>query len=390
MLILSGIQGSGKTLTAIHIMNKKYEGWTKLKFTSWEDLLAFHINAKTVILIDYIFDGFMYSHPLQKWWHSLCYFYFEYIRKQNDIRLIITAKNGINEKACAHLKVNVPVLEKSFYVKAEMFTLTQREKIDILTKHVELADWRNVSEPFLSTELEACIGNHTGPIGFPLCAYLYAFEGDEERDFGIFNNTEAYVRKQIAPTIDTDKSDGVKTLLLVLLFYQIPPGSNRVLDLKYREDCNEFLQQDCFKEWVHKMKPLQTENLYEIAKYLERKLLLKHLTMHEVYLNGVRDYFMRKHWEVAVPHFPLDILRTDEFKDMSVERLKKLVERFKKEILRYAIPKTLSAKIFGDPSFERKFCEELHKENIFEKILLFPDIASEYKLPVMFWANKYT
>lgn len=394
VLILSGIQGSGKTLTAIHIMNK-YEGWTKLKFTSWEDLLAFDIKAKTVILIDNIFDGFMYSHPLQKWWHSLCYFYYQYIRKQNDIRLIITAKNGVIEKACAHLKVKVPVLDKPFYVKAELFTLTQREKLDILKKHFELADSRKVttnleaSEPFFSTSLETCIRNHTGPIGFPLCAYLYAHE--EEKNFGIFNDTEAYVRSQIKHSIEMDKSDRVKTLLIILLFYQSPPGSNHILDLKYREDCNEFLQQDCFKELVHKMKPLQTENLYETAKDLEGKLLLKHLTMHEVYLNGVRDYFMRKHWEDTVPHFPLDILRTAEFKDITIpdERLKILMDRLKKEILQKAISKTLSAKVFEDPGFERKFCEELQKEKIFEKILLFPDIASEFKLPVLFWASKY-
>lgn len=388
VLVLSGIQGSGKTLTAIHIMNSKdYNGWTKLKFTSCEDLLAFDIEEKTVIIIDNIFDGYLYSYPLRRWWHSLCYFYFENVRKRNDIRLIITAKKDVIEKASAHLKA----IFQLFHVKTESFPLTYKEKLSILTKHIDLAEEeKDIKKPFLSTSLKGCIRNHTGPIGFPLCAYLYAFEDrNAEKDDCIFKDTVAYVRKQIAHTIETDNTYRVKTLLLILLFYQSPPGWNFVLDLKYREDCLEFLQQDCFKEWVDKIKPLQIENLHEIARELERKLFLKHLTLHDVYLNGVRDYFIRTHWEVAVPHFPLDILRTDEFKNMSVECSKKLMERFKKEILRNTISKTLSSKIFEDPSFERKFCKELHKENILKNILLVPDKSSEYELPAIFWANKY-
>lgn len=388
VLVLSGVQGSGKTLTAIHIMNSRdYNGWTKLKFTSCDDLLAFDIKEKTVIIIDNIFDGYLYSYPLHRWWHSLCYFYFEHVRKRNDICLIITAKEDVIEKASAHLKANFQL----FHVKTESFPLTYKEKLSILTKHIELAkEEKDVPSPFLSTSLIGCIRNHTGPIGFPLCAYLYAFEDrNAVKDDCIFKDTVAYVRKQIAHTIETDNTYRVKTLLLILLFYQSPPGSNYVLDLKYREDCYEFLQQDCFKEWVEKIKPLQTENLHEKAKELERTLFLKHLTLHEVYLNGVRDYFMRTHWEVAVPHFPLDILRTDEFKNMSVECSKKLMERFKNEILQNIISKTLSSKIFEDPSFERKFCQKLHEENILKNILLVPDKSSEYKLPAIFWANKY-
>lgn len=388
VLVLSGIQGSGKTLTAIHIMNsKEYNGWTKLKFASCEDLLAFDKMEKTVIIIDNIFDGYFYSYPLRRWWHSICYFYFENVRKRNDIRLIITAKKDVIEKASAHLKANFQL----FHVKTESFPLTYKEKESILTKHIDLAEKeKDIQKSFLSTSLKGCIRNHTGPIGFPLCAYLYAFEDrNAEKDDCIFKDTVAYVRKQIAYTIETDNTYRVKTLLLILLFYQSPPGSNYVLDLKYREDCYEFLQQDCFKEWVDKIGPLQIENLHEIERKLEKKLFLKHLTLHEVYLNGVRDYFIRTHWEVAVPHFRLDILRTDEFKNMSVQCSKKLMERFKKEILQNTISKTLSSKIFEDPSFERKFCEELHKENILKNILLVPDKSSEYKLTAIFWANKY-
>lgn len=67
LVLIIGKQGCGKTLTAVHIMkNSSYEGWVKRKFTSWEDLLAFDLNDKTLVYIDNIFDGYLYRHQLKK------------------------------------------------------------------------------------------------------------------------------------------------------------------------------------------------------------------------------------------------------------------------------------------------------------------------------------
>lgn len=116
LLVIIGKQGCGKTLTAVHIMkSSSYEGWVKRKFTSWEDLLAFDFNDKTLVYIDNIFDGYLYRHQLKKWWDTLCYFYFNFIKDKNSIRLLITAKDNVIEKACAHIKANVPVLKKYFF-----------------------------------------------------------------------------------------------------------------------------------------------------------------------------------------------------------------------------------------------------------------------------------
>lgn len=53
------------------------------------------------------------------------------------------------------------------------------------------------------------------------------------------------------------------------------------------------------------------------------------------------------------------------------------------------ILKMLSFIIFEDLSFERKFGEELYKENKLKDILFVFDKLFEYKLFVIFWVNKY-
>lgn len=101
VLILTGIQGSGKTLTAMYIMNG-YEGWTKLKCTSWTDLLVFDFEEKTLVYIDNLFDGHIYRPYLQRWWDALWFFYFTYVQCGKQVRLLITAKDCAFQKASAH------------------------------------------------------------------------------------------------------------------------------------------------------------------------------------------------------------------------------------------------------------------------------------------------
>lgn len=384
MLILTGVQGTGKTLTAIYIMNKYYTDWKKLKFTSYEDLLFFDLGPKTFIYIDNFLDGFMYRHSLKDWWNSLCYFYSMYIEKRKDVCLLITAKEDVIENACAHIKVNISFLAERFIVKAETFDLDFNEKKAILDRHCELA---KLNKPFYSEQLRTCINDFTATIGFPFCAFLYAFEdAPAKRDESIFNDTETYIRNKITWEIKNDKSKGVKTLLLILLFYHSPPGMNYVLDLKYKEECIAFLESESLRELTKQMGPFSTANLNEIANKLQQQFLLKHLTMHRVYLDGVRDYFIREYFDAAVQHFPLDMLRTYDF-HMSSNNLEQLIERFKTELRSGNISETLCCKIFKDNQFEVEFCKQLQKDMI-KKIICIPDKASAFKLQIIFWAQK--
>lgn len=86
--------------------SKDYNGWIKLKFIFCEDFLVFDIKEKIVIIIDNIFDGYLFSYLFYRWWYFFCYFYFENVWKWNDICFIIIVKKDVVEKVSVYLKVN--------------------------------------------------------------------------------------------------------------------------------------------------------------------------------------------------------------------------------------------------------------------------------------------
>lgn len=394
LVVITGKQGCGKTLTAVHIMKSiGYKGWVKRKFTSWKDLLAFDLKEKTLVYIDNIFDGYLYRHQLKRWWNTLCYFYFKFVKDNDSIRLLITAKDNVIENACAHIKANVLVLGTYFFVKEEAFPLTTEEMLRIVEMQIKLAEEiKNISKPIVTETLIA--SKRTGDIGFPLRAHLYAFEErDNLKGIWIFDNPRDYVRNQIDYEIMKDKSNGVKTLFLILLIYHSQDGSNYKMDFRYSEDWVRFLKEKCSEALIDGMKPLNFENLNERAKELEDKILIKHISMyefqHQIYLEGLSDYFFRAHFEVAAQYFPLEILRTCEFQDISEKRLGFLVRRIIQELFKSAISEALSCRILKRGECEQKFCEELQKEETLKELLYIPDSTSDFSLPIIFWANKY-
>lgn len=395
VVVLTGKQGSGKTLTSVHIMKTCYEDWTKRKYTSWKELLTFEIKEKTLVYIDNIFDGYIYRYEVQKWWNSLCYFYFEYIRNIKTTRLLITAKDNAIAEAFKLIETDSEFIEKRFFVKVESFPLSFEEKKDILTMQEKLAkEVKKIPESKLTNALLTSVDSHSGPIGFPLCAHLYAFEKyNATKGTWILDKPRDYVRMQISNMITEDKTnDGVKTLFLILLFYHSPDGSKEI-NLKYKNSCEQFWINNCSREMSEKLKPLNFENLYERAAELEYTMLIPHATMyefqHQLYLEGVIDYFFSNHPDVAIKHFPLDLLRAYEFECADATCWKEIIHRLVAEMSNQAIPEALGCKIFQEPDFQEKFYEELLTENKLDGLLSIKDTVSSYNLPVMFWANKY-
>ena len=140
MIVLIGEQGSGKTSTAVHIMNSSsYLKWSKHKITSFSDLLVLEFEDKTLIYMDNAFDGFMYHQELYKWWQSLCYFYFQIFTRRNNIRLLITAKPNQIEKACSFVKADVRFISETCFVRVDSFPLSEKEKLNILESQIKLA-----------------------------------------------------------------------------------------------------------------------------------------------------------------------------------------------------------------------------------------------------------
>lgn len=409
--ILSGQQGSGKTLSAVYIMskNRHYKKWTKLKFSSWVDLLTLDLEANTLVYIDNLFDGYMYMYPeeLRKWWCSLCYFYFERIQGKKDIHLLITAKDDVMQEACEQIKTDIG--KCPFYLKAGNVPLTDEEKKQILESQFKLAEkLKGIKNPeIVSTYADIQEKDTICAIGFPLCAHLYAFETDTVyKTKDIFTDPVSYVIRHFKREIENDDSNGVKTLFLFLLFYT-SPGSfklSRDLDLKYGEEIRNYLENTkvAQENLVNEMEPLNFENLHMIAERLIYTILVKQSTMfefkHQIYLDGASDYFLRKYSDVAVRNFPLDIIRSYAFPDASTGVWDNLIKRFKRELqenknlqetkmdiesCKNKIPEVLSCKIFDKEQFEVKFRNELDKCGALNCLL------SNILLHFPFWASKF-
>lgn len=403
MAILIGRQGSGKTYTAAYIMFETYESWTKIKVSSWEDILTLTLEKNTLVYIDNLLDGYMYQHELHKWWCSLCYFYFERIQPEKNIRLLITAKDNVLKEACDYIGANI--FEMTFYLNVESYPLTEDKRKDILKLQFQLAEKKmGINTPEICSTYEN-IKNKSCSIGFPLCAHLYAFEKDI-RTTDIFDDPRTYGIRRIKNEIDNDDSHCVKTLFLFLLFYTSPCSfkPNKILDLRCGQDIREYLVNPrvASKELFDGMVPLNFENLSNVAKRLRFTILIKQYSMyefkHQIYFDGASDYFFRNHTEVAVHHFPLDILRQYAFPDASIDVWREIIKRFTRELqeginkqeiehnitaCRNRIPEILSCKIFEKVQFEKEFSYELKKSNLLNKLLF------SKELRFTFWTSMF-
>lgn len=270
--VLIGQQGCGKTLTAIHIMNNDYyRVWKKQKIISFDDLLAIKVDEETELLvyIDNILDGFIYHEKVRKWWHSLCYFFFRHVKKSKHIHLLITAKEHVIEEAFEHVNAETFSIDNVCFVRESKFCLSEEEKVAILESQFKFAkilkNYENPSAKILfKHEIKA---KPKSSIGFPLCAHLYAFDNTITKKISVFEYPRDYVISHLDREIAHDKTNGVKTLFLVLLFYHTQSGSKSThrLDLRYEEDCRQYLENTVSKAFVESMEPLLFKNLFETA-----------------------------------------------------------------------------------------------------------------------------
>lgn len=403
--ILIGQQGCGKTLTAVHIMcSDQYTEWTKLMFTSWEDLLTIEVETKSLVYIDNIIDGFIYQDIVQKWINSLCHFYFEQISSGKCVHLLISCKQNVIEEALENIKY-VAALDR-ILLKADTLPLTNVEKRRILKKQFDLAkelkdiDNPNPQSKFEFLELEKFV------IGFPMCAHMYAFESPGcEKTANIFNSPRSYVMRHIKNEITKDRTNGVLTLFLILLFYKNPSQANvmRRLNIKYGDKCREYLEEMVSKEFVKKKK-LEFDNLQERADNLKDTVLVEFSKMfefkHQIYKEGVVDYFFREDATFAIEFFPLDILRSYEFRDATGDIWAQIKKRLMKELKTIQnipmneyeekerhIAEVFSCKIFECRAFEKEFSIEF--EETLKTDYTFQEFLFNTKLRLSFWIKRY-
>lgn len=404
--ILTGQQGCGKTLAAVHIMRSdQYNGWTKVMFTSWEDLLTIEVEDKSLVYIDNILDGFIYQDIVQKWFNSLCHFYFEQTRDAKDIHILISCKQNVIKEALENIRADA--VPDTILLKAESFPLTEKEKFEILKAQFQIAEnLKKIKNPDLNSNF-TFLKREEFDIGFPMCAHLYAFETDScEKNAAIFDNPRAYVIRHIKNEIIKDNSNGVMTLFLILLFYTHPTDAKtmRGLDLKYGRICRDYLKGMVSEDFVDKTN-LDFENLNERANDLKDTILVKVSSVfefkHQIYKEGVVDYFFRENATCiySIKYFPLGILRSYEFSDTTIDwmhihrRLMKELKNIRNiptdeyDVKERNLAEVLSCKILECRAFEEKFSRE------FEKALKEDYTLQEFlfnrKLHLSFWIGRY-
>lgn len=401
--VLIGQQGCGKTLTAVHVMSSdQYKKWTKLLFISWEDLLTIKVEDNSLVYIDNILDGFIYLDIVQKWFNSLCHFYFEH--REKDVHLLITCKQNVIDEALEHIRAEA--IMDIILLKADSFPLTKEEKHQILNSQFNIAnELKNIDNPNPESNF-TFLEETEFVIGFPMCAHMYAFAAKGcTKSEAIFKTPRDYVMRHIQTEITQDETNGAMALFLILLFYSNPSHAKimRKLNLRYGKTCRDFLEGLVSKEFLEK-KNLDFENVYERAENLKDTMLVKYSTMfefkHQIYKEGVVDYFFREDAIFAIKYFPLDILRSYEFRDATNDDWTHITERLMKELKNIqTIPKNeygvkerniaeiFSCKIFKCRAFEKQFCME------FEKTLKEDYDLQEFlfnrKLHLSFWIGRY-
>lgn len=394
--ILTGQQGCGKTLTAIHILKHyKNKNWEILKVSSYDDLLTLNVKKDTLVFIDNFIDGFLYQQKVKKWWHCLCYFYFERVKRNGNIRthLLTTAKDGVINEACIQIKEEV--VKSNFFLNAESFPLNDEEKLKILKSQLQLAkELKGIEIQEIDSIFES-LKDKSFSIGFPLCAHLFAFETDETvKNTAIFHHPKDHVIHHVTHEINNDDSKSTKTLFLFLLFHISQHGLEKpnTFDLMNEDSSRDALKKMIPEDVFEKMKPLNFTNLFEKAESLEHTILIRFDKVfafkHHIYLEGVSDYFTREYPGVSVNFFPLEILRLCTFSSVLTSVWNEMKKRLLTEIQK-DIPGVLSCKIFKDCEFQKEFSREISKNNVLHGLLLHPRKDFNLELSLTFWANKF-
>ncbi|XP_062594949.1 uncharacterized protein LOC134256309 [Saccostrea cucullata] len=412
--IMTGFPGCGKTNTAVHLMlDKTYESWTKHMIHTWKDMSFLKSDKNTLVLIDNIFDGYMYSQELERWWDVFYNIFYESIQKSEKgfvsisggkIRLLITAKENIIETACAYMSKPSPIFKSSCIVNMRNMELTNPEKDEIFERQMKYAEEvKDIKPPVedmnKNSKFREDIRQSNGPIGYPLCAHLFACN-ENYRPMGsnFFSNPITYLQTEISHEISNDSSQRTKTLFLILFLNELKNRStNRDEHVGLVEDeCKKFMK-NFLDDDLQQLQPLNFSKLIDIAIHYMGTLLsgieksniyrFKHNTIYE----AVGDYLLREYFEYIVKVFPLDILETREFSMCEETQCDALVSRFISEVNKGNVSKVFACKALKCHTYAERFCRYLSEQtkSFLTAFLATTDLPSGFPLPPTFWISKH-
>lgn len=136
IIIFTGPPGCGKTMAAIHLLEKENcDNWTFRKISAWEELSFIENDKKSLILIDNIFFRRLIDLQLERWWEELDKMYDNFFASSenelgsNNLRIVITARPNVIDRACAFMGKVTPILNEGFIVDTNKLTKTEKGKI---------------------------------------------------------------------------------------------------------------------------------------------------------------------------------------------------------------------------------------------------------------------
>ncbi|XP_061196016.1 uncharacterized protein LOC133204303 [Saccostrea echinata] len=422
--IISGPPGCGKTNAAIHLLlDKDYAEWDKRKIHNSEELSFILPNKNTLVFIDNLFQDTSSVHNVEQWWKELDKIFDisikmfrgkDGIHKGGRVRLLITARENVIENACKYMKNVIPVLNENSIVRVinewcddeeesidtrSIFPLQKKEREEILFSQFEFAEkaFQVENKKIEKSVLQGIIESN-GPLGFPLCAHLFACKVDYRiKGTTFFSDPTDYMKIEIENEISNDRSNRTKTLLFTMFVFEWHIKNKESYDqlmINNEAFCRNFLK-GVSGELLSKFEPFEFTDLTIVAKQLCGAFLIENEDgifrfTHESVFEAVASYFCDRYFAQAADNFPLSVLENQESSLENEDRRRMLALRLLYEIFNRKISEVFLYKAFSVPSFVDCFFEQLQKrvDRVIKKFFDSTDDSSDLPLPPSFWAGK--
>lgn len=339
IVIFTGPPGCGKTMAAIHLLGKGQHDWTFRKIRDLEELSYIEKDKKSLILIDNIFFRRPIEMQLEKWWDKLDKIYDKYFAGNenemgsNILRIVITARPNVIDRACEFMEKVTPILNKRFIIDTNKLTKTEKGKI--LAKQIEFAKFeKKILVPGIDDAFKVKVMNSEGPIGFPLCAHLYVF-GEEYQKSGIqfFSRPVEYLIHQIKDEIECDKTNRTKSLLFSLFFHEwhTKMGKADSFDIQNEGLCEQCLRKVSPNILTH-FGPFDFRELEIEAQRLSGAFLKEvgehsYKILHDSVYEAMATYLCETYVSETEKYFPLDIIQHQDYKNVTERERSTLATR---------------------------------------------------------------
>lgn len=406
IVVFTGPPGCGKTMAAMYLIRKTLLDSEFRKIHSFEELSYINDNTRYLVFIDNIFLRRTGDPDLESWWHIFDKIHGKYFASHSaeskvyPLRIVMTTRSNVIETACNYIGKVTPILNEEFRINASK--LEEKEKAEILKKQIQFAkEAEREHIPVLNDSFINDVKKREGPIGFPLCAHLYAFTKEYQQSGAIFfSRPIEYLTLQIKDEIKSDKTNRTKSLFFFLFFFEWHSKVDKMekLDLENGSSCKRFLTK-ISPNLITNFEPFDFNGLEDIYKKLSGAFFKevgeggehKYTFEHESVREAVGAYFCEAYFIETVKHFPLDIIKIQVYENLNEIQKYTLAARLLYEALDQQLSQVFACKIFKNEEFSIFFNSKLQKKDNYtvDLLLTMTNKSSTVKLPTIFWTSRY-